>query len=127
MTQLLLLPGSEPDRPLAILIPLDGDVPGRIEALLRFWQYLQGRPPPPDTRLTARQRARLRQMIRATDGRASGASYREIAIALFGAARVSERPWKTSSLRDTVIALVEGGAALIAGGYRNLLRHRRRS
>ena len=66
-------------------------------------------------------------MMRAVNGRANGATYREIAIALFGPERVAAEPWKTSSLRDAVIGLVESAGPLINGGYRKLLRHRRRS
>lgn len=65
-------------------------------------------------------------MMRAVDGRTARATYREIAIALYGVDRVAAESWKTSALRDTVIGLVEGGAAMIAGGYLKLLRHRRR-
>lgn len=65
-------------------------------------------------------------MLQAVDGRMSGASYREIADAIFGAARVADDPWKTSPLRDATIDLVKDGLSLIAGGYRRLLRRRRR-
>jgi hypothetical protein len=40
-TQLLLLPGSEADRPVAALIPLDSQTLGRVEALVRFWRGYQ--------------------------------------------------------------------------------------
>ena len=39
--------------------------------------------------------------------------------------RIRAEHWKTSALRDSVIGLVEGGLSMIAGGYRQLLRHRR--
>lgn len=65
-------------------------------------------------------------MLQAVDGHTEGATYREIAEAIFGAARVDETPWKTSALRDATIDLVKDGLALIAGGYRTLLRRRRR-
>jgi len=76
--------------------------------------------------MTPQQRPRLRLMMRAADGRGHGASYRDIAIALYGRERVLSAPWKTSSLRDAAIGLVKGGRALIGGGYLQLLRHRRR-
>lgn len=113
--------------PVAALIPLDDDIPGRIEALNRLWHARQGKRVPPDTRLTAQQRRRLRLMLQASDGRARGASYRGIAEVLFGVERVSTYPWKTSALRDQVIGLVEGGTGLITGGYLQLFRHRRRA
>jgi len=127
VTQLLLHSGSDPNGPLAALIPLDADTLGRIEALTRFWRAWQGRPTPPDTRVTAQKRRRLRLMMRAADGRANGASYREIAIVFYGYKRIAADPWKTSALRDAVIGLVESATAMIGGGYLQILRHRRRS
>lgn len=126
-TQLLLLPGGKAGRSLAALIPLDSQTLGRVEALVRFWRAYHKRPVPPDTRMTTQQRRRLRLMMRTADGRKNGASYRDIATALYGTERVASNPWKTSALRDTVIGLVKGGAAMIGGGYLQLLRHRRRS
>jgi len=110
----------------AILLPLDDDLPGQIEAIQRFWQTLKARPVPRDTRMTPYQRQRFRLMMQAADGRAAGASYREIGIALFGERRVKGEPWKTSPLRAVVIALVRNASALIGGGYLGLLRHRRK-
>ncbi|MDX8527878.1 DUF2285 domain-containing protein [Mesorhizobium sp. MSK_1335] len=126
-TQLLLFPGSEASCSRAALIPLDSETLGRIEALVRFWRGNNRRPVPPDTRMTVQQRRRLRLMMRAADGCTNGASYREIAIAFYGTGRVASNAWKTSSLRNTVIGLVKGGRAMIAGGYLQLLRHRKRS
>ena len=114
-------PGS-----MAILLPLDDDLPGRIEAIQRFWQRLKARPVPRDTRMTPYQRQRFRLMMQAADGRAAGASYREIGIVLFGERRVMGEPWKTSPLRAAVIALARNSSALIGGGYLSLLRHRRK-
>lgn len=111
---------------MAIVLPVDDDLPGRIEAIQRFWQVLKTRPVPRDTRMTPYQRQRFRQMMQAADGRASGASYREIGIALYGEQRVLSEPWKTSPLRAAVIALARNASALIVGGYRGLLHHRRK-
>ncbi len=111
---------------MAIVLPLDDDLPGRMEAIQRFWQTLKARPVPRDTRMTAYQRQRFRLMMQAADGRAAGASYREIGIALHGERRVLGEPWKTSPLRAAVIALVRNASALIGGGYLGLLRHRRK-
>jgi hypothetical protein len=103
------------------------DALGHIEAATRFWRACQGRPAVKDTRITKQQRRRIRLMLQAADGREHGASYRQIADAIFGPARVAADPWKTSPLRDTVIGLVESASAMIDGGYLHLLRHRRRS
>jgi len=125
--QVLFLPGTSPNDQLAAVIPIDGDLLDRIDALARLSRAWLERPPLRDTRMTRDQRRRFRLRLRATDGRMNGATYREIAIALYGAARVETDPWKTSPLRDAVIAFVEAGKALIDGGYRQLLRHRRRT
>ncbi|WP_246658945.1 DUF2285 domain-containing protein [Aminobacter sp. J44] len=127
VAQILLLSGRKTDRASAVILPLDDDLPDRVEAVLRLWQALSARAVTRDGRITPYQHRRIRLMMRAADGRANGATYREIAIALFGPERVAAEPWKTSSLRDAVIGLVESAGPLINGGYRKLLRHRRRS
>lgn len=124
---ILLIGGARPDQPLAALVPLDADGLDRIDAVTRLWRVLNNRPFLPDTRLTAQQRRRLRHMLQAVDGSTNGASYREIANIIFGASRIAADPWKTSALRDSTIDLVKDGLAMIAGGYRKLLRHRRKS
>ncbi|MER2508284.1 MAG: DUF2285 domain-containing protein [Amaricoccus sp.] len=123
---LLLSGGAAVEDPLAVLVPLDDDLPDRVEALVRFWRACCGLSPLREPRITAPQRRRLRLMLQATDGRGRGASYREIATALYDGDRVAAESWKTSSVRDAVIGLVQGGAAMVAGGYRHLLRRRRR-
>jgi len=122
----IILPGVGPSASLAALIPLDRDGLDRIEAFARLYRALHHLPVPPDRRLTAQQRRRLRNMLRAADGRGHGAGYREIAEAIYGPASVVAYPWKTSPLRDSTMDLVRDGRAMIAGDYRKLLRHRRR-
>jgi hypothetical protein len=102
------------------VILLDELAPHRAEAALRFWRLLRDKPPrraehPPDLR-------RVLSLLRALDGHLGGASYRKIAERLFGTARVTANPWKTSSLRDATIRLVRGGVALMRGGYRKFLK-----
>ncbi len=125
---ILRLAGVPASYPLAIIIPLDADALDRIEAATRLLRALQGRSVPPDRRLTRQQLRRARHMLQAVDGRMNGASYREIASVIFGRERVADEPWKTSALRDATMDLVRDAFAMIAGGYRTLLRrHRRRS
>ncbi|WP_234002705.1 DNA -binding domain-containing protein [Sphingopyxis sp. MG] len=57
--------------------------------MLRLWQALSARPVTRDGRITPYQRRRIRLMMRAADGRANGATYRQIANALFGPERVA--------------------------------------
>lgn len=101
-------------------MPLDASAPARLRALSRLLRHLDGDPPPPDP-ITAQRRHRLKAMLRALDGRASGAAHREIAAALWGDDRVAAQPWKTSSLRDATLRLVRDGGAMVAGGYVALL------
>lgn len=122
----VLLGGVGPDQPLAAVIPLNSDTPDRIEAISRFWGGLRALPPPADLRVTPQRRQRLRHMLRAFDGRACRATYREIAEVMFGVSRVASDSWKTSALRDSTIRLVRDGLAMVDGGYRDLLRWRRR-
>ncbi|WP_255509582.1 DUF2285 domain-containing protein [Oceaniovalibus sp. ACAM 378] len=125
--RLLLIDGAQPGMPLAALIPIDDSCIDRMEALKRLSLLLRDRRLTADTRLTTQRRRRLRRMLQAIDGHQTGATYREIANVIFGTSRVSTEPWKTSALRDATIALVTDGRTLIDGGYRTLLRHRRRS
>ncbi|MGV1954188.1 DUF2285 domain-containing protein [Agrobacterium sp. 22-214-1] len=125
--RLLRLAGIPPETPLAALVPLNADGFDRTEAIDRLLRALLGRAVPDDRRLTPQQKRRHRHMLQATDGRMNGATYRDIAGVIFGVDRVASEPWKTSALRDATTALVKDGLAMIAGGYRMLLRHRRRS
>lgn len=122
----VLLGGIGPDQPLAAVVPLDTDAPDRIEAISRLWGGLYAPPPPVDLRVTSQRRQRIRHMLRAFDGRACRATYREIAEVMFGVSRVASDSWKTSALRDSAIRLVRDGLAMVDGGYRDLLHRRRR-
>ncbi|ADH90160.1 Protein of unknown function DUF2285 [Ancylobacter novellus DSM 506] len=123
----VLLPkGHRLDPSLCALVLMDAHLTDRIEALMRLSAHMRTASMPPDRRITLQQRRRLRHMLQAGDARRAGATYREIATSLFGAVRVAAAPWKTSSLRDTVIALVEDARLMVEGDYRKLLYRRRR-
>ena len=66
--------------------------------------------------------ARLARVIQAFDGAEAGAPQREIAVALFGRARV-ERDWHASHnpLRDHVRRAIARGRQLTQSGYRQFL------
>ncbi len=125
--RLVRLAGIPADTRLAAIVPLDSDGFDRIDAIERLLRALLGRPVPADVRLTPHQKRRQRHMLQATDGRLNGATIREIATAIFGADRVAAEHWPTSTLRITTSTLVKDGMAMIAGGYRTLLRHRRQT
>lgn len=109
---------------MAALIPLDDDVPLRLAGLQRLRRRLGGQvagPVPRAWTITAHLRRRLVLMVRALDGHLVGASYREIALILYGAEAVSRYPWKTSSVRGQAIRLVKHATVTMKGGYRKLL------
>jgi hypothetical protein len=121
----LCLRDASRDQPLAIVMPLNDDLPTRAEAALRLWGRIVSRPAGrrrEPLALTRQRRDRLVFMLRALDGHLAEASYREIAEVLFGARRLEREAWKTSSLRDRTIRLVKGGLGLMRTGYRKLLR-----
>jgi hypothetical protein len=116
------------DAPAAVIIPLDRDFVTRAEAAARLWRLASGRPRRRSSdHLTQAQRRRLALALRALDGHLAGATYREIARALFGPTRVPTGPsWKTHDLRDRTIRLVRMGLDLMQRRYLELLRARRR-
>jgi hypothetical protein len=121
----LWVQGLQPTLPMAALVPLDETVLLRLAGLLRFKRRLDRQPAgtlPPAWRITARLRTRLLCMIRALDGHLEGASYRQIALALYGSEAVARFPWKTSSVRGQTIRLVTDAVAMMNGGYRKFLR-----
>jgi hypothetical protein len=111
-----------PGTPLAVMIGLDPHAPARAEAALCLWRHLCGRAEPRRPARPPPRVQRLARALQALDGRMAGASYREIALVLFGEARLREAGyWRTSHLRDAAVGLVATGRALMAGGYRRLL------
>jgi hypothetical protein len=128
---LLLMGDIGIDTPIAAVTPLDANFSVRLDATLRLWRLLTGQRPGRRTdSLTRTQRQQLLLALRALDGHLSGATYREIADVLFGAARVpTGSSWRTHDLRGRTIRLVRMGLKLMRGGYLDLLRsirHRRR-
>ena len=91
----------------------------RLVALMRMGRFPRGLFPPPP----ARRARRWMMALRAWDARRAGATHREIAAALFGETRAAA-DWDGSSayLRCRVQRLIRLGAALVQGGYRDLLR-----
>ena len=76
--------------------------------------------------LPPQRRQRLTLALRAVNGHMEGHSYRDIAEGLFGKHQIPDRGWKTHDLRNRTIRLVQGGLAFVRGGYRTLLRPKRR-
>ena len=114
-------------QPLAAIIPLNREGFDRLESVSRLLASLHGRAIPLDTRLTAQQRMRSRRMLQCFDGHRDGATQQEIAQVVFHTAPLDRHEWQESSARHSVKSLLRDARALIAGGYRALLRHRRQS
>ena len=110
---------------LAAIIPLNSEGFDRLEAVSRLLASLHGRAIPPDTRLTAQQRMRSRRMLQCFDGYRDGATQREIAQVVFHIAQLDRQAWQDASARHAIKTLLRDARAMIAGGYRALLRHRR--
>ena len=111
----------------AAVIPLDRNGFGRLEALHRLLSAIHRRAIPPDTRVTAQQRARAKRMLRAIDGFRDGATQQDIAQILFRTDGLDRAGWQDASTRHAIKSLLREARALISGGYLRLLRHRRRS
>jgi hypothetical protein len=111
---------------LVAAIPLGIDGFDRIESVLRLLAAIHRRAIPPDTRLTAQQKARSHRMLQAFDGLRDGATQRDIAQVLFGIGQLGRDEWQASSARHRVMSYLRDARSIIAGGYRRLLRHSRR-
>ena len=116
-----------PTGPLAAIILLDEQTPDRLTAITRFWAAARGWRVPADPRMTHQRQRRARQMLRAVDARATGATYRAIAEALFPRHDIDAASWVGSAIRETTIRLSRDGMKLVRGGYRMLLRRPQRS
>ncbi|TPI12303.1 DUF2285 domain-containing protein [Mesorhizobium sp. B4-1-3] len=118
----------EPGRmALGAFVPLGIEGFDRLESIQRLLAALHERTVPPETRLTKQQRARLRRMLQSVDGYRNGATQQEIAQVVFRIGPLDRHDWQKSSARHAVKALLRDARAMIAGGYRMLLRHRRQS
>ena len=116
---------TRPAKPLGAFIPLGLEGFDRLESVARLLAALHGRSIPPDTRLTRQQRARLCRMLQAFDGHRAGATQQEIAQVIFRLGPLDRDDWQASSARHAIKALLRDARAMIVGGYRTLLRHRR--
>ncbi|TXL72397.1 DUF2285 domain-containing protein [Vineibacter terrae] len=116
---------TRPAKPLGAFIPLGLEGFDRLESVARLLAALHGRAIPPDTRLTRQQRARLCRMLQAFDGHRAGATQQEIAQIVFRVGPLDRDEWQASSARHAIKSLLRDARAMIVGGYRALLRHRR--
>ncbi|HGL5074802.1 TPA: DUF2285 domain-containing protein [Burkholderia multivorans] len=125
--QLVHANNTSPDKPLGAFVSLGLDGFDQIESIGRLLAALHRRAIPPDTRLTLQQRARLRRMLQAFDGYRAGTTQQEIAQVIFRLGPLDRDDWQASSARHAIKSLLRDARAMIAGGYRSLLRHRRQT
>ena len=119
-----LMPDLALDAPLMAIVPLDANIPARLEAIARLWRLVMGQPILPSASdLSQTRRERLALSLRAVDARHAGATRREIAETIFGPEQVPEGvAFDDHHLRSRTARLIRDGLALIAGGYRKLLK-----
>ncbi|MFT9206397.1 DUF2285 domain-containing protein [Acetobacter orientalis] len=106
-----------------VILPLDKLLELRVEAVLRLWRALVGRPEGRQAHDFPRQtRDRHILMLRAFDGREEGASYRKLAEVLLGF-RGRKADWNSDPRKNQIRRLVADGRYYVRGGYRDLLRY----
>ncbi|KTE24093.1 hypothetical protein ATE69_13650 [Sphingopyxis sp. H071] len=113
------------DGPLGLQLPLDRDLHVRLAATERLRRHISGLAcGPPPLLLTHLKQQRLLVMLRAWDGRASGASARELAAVLIDArvASYGAALWSDSRQRRQIGRWLSDARKLIYGGYLSLLR-----
>ena len=120
--RLQVLQSDPDDDALVAIVPLDQDGFARLDAVFRLLARLHGRVVPADKRLTRQKRLRAKRMLQAFDGRAVGASQREIAEVVFRLSRVSRDEWQSAPERFAVMALLRDARKMVDGGYLALLR-----
>jgi len=125
--QLINLKARPAGEPVVALVPLGLEGFDRMESIGRLLAALHRRAIPPDTRLTRQQRTRLRRMLQSFDGHRDGATQQEIAQIVFRTGPLDRHDWQKSSARHAIKSLLKDARAMIAGGYRTLLRHRRQT
>tara|TARA_B110001454_G_C12718334_1_gene433547 strand:- start:1586 stop:2359 length:774 start_codon:yes stop_codon:yes gene_type:complete len=116
---------SNRDGTLGLQLPFDRDLHIRLAATERLRRHILGLAcGPPPLLLTHLQQRRLLIMLRAWDGRASGASARTLATVLIDTrvANYGAALWSDSRQRRQIGRWLSDARALIAGGYLKLLR-----
>jgi hypothetical protein len=98
----------------------DTDVDIQLSAIRSFHLFLLDRISDAPLNTTAAGLQKMRE-LQALDGYLAGASYREIAISIYGAAVVLQ-DWESGHLKDQVRYAVREGKRLMNGGYRDLLK-----
>ena len=113
---------AEPVHLLVGAVVASRDLKSHLKLIERFSGLITGMSVPSNSPLFGSKSQRLGLILRILDGRLAGASYREIAIVLFGRNRV-ERDWDQSDnhLKNRIRRAAQRGKFLMEGGYRDFL------
>ena len=117
--------GADIAKPLHLLVNAvvaSSDLKSHLRSAEHFSGLINGMSVPSNSLLRDSKSQRLGVILRILDGRLAGASYREIAIVLFGRNRV-ECDWDQSDnhLKNRIRRAAQRGKFLMEGGYRNFL------
>jgi hypothetical protein len=119
--QLFLVASADAEEGLQANIPLDDIADIRCAAVKSFWRFFTGQQAIHNARRSA-ARQKYSIALQVLDGCLAGATYREMTEVLFGAARLEEERWKTSTIRASTIRQAKLAQELMDGGYKQLLR-----
>jgi hypothetical protein len=114
---------AEPVHLLSEAIQSPGILKCQLQVVERFNAFIAGGTLMRKQLLYGFPLQRLCFSLRVLDGRVAGASYREIAITLFGRDRISE-DWNATGhhLKNRIRRAAQRGNFLMQGGYRKLLK-----
>lgn len=115
----------ECEYPLALHLPLDGNLHIRLASAERLRRHILGLAAgPPPLLLTSLQQSHLLIMLRAWDGRMDGVRARELATVLIDpdVDAYSAALWSDSRQRRQIGRWLSDAESLISGGYLRLLR-----
>ena len=103
-----------------LAVPLEAGLRNRVTRYHAQARLLDGEAPPPRGRATLRAALLHLRALQAIDGVRDGASHRDIAAVLFGAATAQDRWSADSELRAQVRYLIARAEGFMQGGYRDL-------
>ncbi len=114
---------TEPVHLLMDIIPYSGVPKYQRSVLESFHNLISGQILKQKHLAVEPSQQRLCTALRILDARLAGASYRDIAVALFGLGRVNE-DWSAPDehLKNRIRRAAKRGTFLMDGGYRTLLR-----
>jgi hypothetical protein len=115
--------GLADDDRIAIAIPMDEFARRRVAAADRFIVNLKQKSASSRESLRETNRADRfhSSVLQALDGAATGATHRQIAVAIYGQRRVSASWTPDGDLRARIRYFLKRGSALVDGGYRKLI------